>query len=688
MRRLVGLFDTSLGLTPASPCRAALLRERYVGLRRQIAWLYAIICVDVIGTQFAFGRRASVVAPSVLLFLVGFRALGWVGVDVDYLSERRLRRSLRTSFVTSLAFFAGACGWTLSLYFGLDPSRRLQLAMLASLSAIGASCALTSFPPAARVPLVILALPFAILIAAPGSHASGAAALTLLLLILINLRLLTIRDSTFERLVLSRARLEAAAQRANDEHQRVTLIANSDHLTGAPNRRGLIAFQERLPSGTKRRLALILLDLDGFKPINDTFGHAAGDAILVQATHRLRQFSIPGGVARLGGDEFALLARCDGPGEAVKVADAALASLARPYQFEGRSMTISACAGVSYQGEDDIAEAMRRADLALYEAKNLGRRSVSLFTSEMKRKVQRRSAIEAALREPGFADNVDIWFQPIFELASSQLIAFEALSRWRHPQLGWVSPSEFIPITEQISVLHEISDCLLMRAAATAREWPSDVRLSFNLSPVQLCSDGTADRVLEIIAAQGLSPARLQIEVTETALLGDFDVARESLSTLRAAGVRIALDDFGAGYSSISYLREMKFDAVKLDGSLIAAVAPGGDGLPLLEGVLSLCRAMGQDCVAEHIECAEQADLLSRLGCRYGQGFALSPPVVADHTHVVASGGSLPARGSMLSERGIGAVARAAAQLAPRSPTRSKVARGLNARLAQAHLPR
>lgn len=677
MSRLIGLFDAALGLAPQSPCRSALLRERYVGVRRQVAWLYAIICVDIIGTHVAFGTRGSAVAPAILLFLVGFRALGWVGVDVDCVSEPRLRRSLRVTFLTSLAFFAAACAWTLSLYFQLDPARRLDLAMLASLSAIGASCALTSFPPAARAPLIVLALPFAILIAAPGSQAPAAAALTLLLLILINLRLLTIRDSTFERLVLSRARLEAAAQRALDEHERVTLIANSDPLTGAPNRRGLIAFQERLPSGTKRRLALILLDLDGFKPINDTFGHAAGDAILVDVTRRLEHFSIAGGVARLGGDEFALLARCGGPSQAVKLADAVLASLARPYVFEGRSMTISACAGVSCQGEDDIAEAMRRADLALYEAKSLGRRSVSLFTSEMERKVQRRRAIEAALRQPGFADRVDIWFQPIFELASSRLAAFEALSRWRHPELGWVSPSEFIPITEQISVLHEISDCLLMRAAATARQWPDEVRLSFNLSPVQLCTDGTAERVLEIIAAQGLSPARLQIEVTETALLGDFNAARESLSTLRAAGVRIALDDFGAGYSSISYLREMKFDAVKLDGSLIAAVAPGGAGLPLLQGVLSLCRAMGQECVAEHIECTEQAELLTELGCRYGQGFVLSPPVVAEQTLALAFDADPAGQGATATERGIAARARAAAQLAPRLQSHPKSVRRL-----------
>lgn len=306
-------------------------------------------------------------------------------------------------------------------------------------------------------------------------------------------------------------------------------------------------------------------------------------------------------------------------------------------------MRISACAGVSYQQDDKVGDAIRRADIALYDAKRRGRGMASLFSAEMERDVQRRTTIEQALREPGLAANIQLLFQPIFELRSMELSSFEALARWRHPELGWISPAEFIPITEQVSILHEISDALLTRAASTARGWPDKIRLCFNLSPVQLCSPTTASDVLALVEQEQLNPCRLEIEVTETALLADFDAARANLSALREKGIRIVLDDFGAGYSSIGYLREIKFDTIKLDGSLISSMSDIDTGLPLVRGVLELCRATGHDCVAEHIETAQQLHLLRQLGCRYGQGFGLCEPVAANVAAAMVSSRASPA---------------------------------------------
>jgi EAL domain-containing protein (putative c-di-GMP-specific phosphodiesterase class I) len=211
-----------------------------------------------------------------------------------------------------------------------------------------------------------------------------------------------------------------------------------------------------------------------------------------------------------------------------------------------------------------------------------------------------------------------------------ELHAFEALARWRHAKMGWISPAEFIPITEQICVIESISEVLLRTALQAARQWPDAIKLSFNLSAVQLCTPGSAGRVLEILREQFFDPRRLQIEVTETALLGDFDVARDNLSALRERGVSIVLDDFGAGYSSIAYLRQIKFQSIKLDGSLITALNDRAEGLPLLRGVISLCDSIGLPCVAEHIERDEQLSDLRSLGCEFGQGFLLSPPLRAD----------------------------------------------------------
>ena len=232
--------------------------------------------------------------------------------------------------------------------------------------------------------------------------------------------------------------------------------------------------------------------------------------------------------------------------------------------------------------------------------------------------------LESVLAEPSL---LRLLFQPIVDLSSGTLRAFEALARWEHPTLGSVSPAEFIPIAEQIKAIEPLSDGLLAKAAGEAAAWAKAIRLSFNLSTVQLCVSGTAEHILDIAQGAGLQPDRLQLEVTETAQLADFGRARANLDALRAAGVRVLLDDFGAGHASISYLREMPFDGIKLDGSLVASVTESVRAQRLLKGVLDLCASLRLPCIAEHIETEEQRALLCQLGCRDGQGFLLGRPL-------------------------------------------------------------
>jgi EAL domain-containing protein (putative c-di-GMP-specific phosphodiesterase class I) len=265
-----------------------------------------------------------------------------------------------------------------------------------------------------------------------------------------------------------------------------------------------------------------------------------------------------------------------------------------------------------------------------------------LFTTELQQANDRRAAIERALRQRGVARQFGLVFQPIFDLKSGAVRTFEALARWEHPELGTIAPSEFIPITEQINVIEEISDVLLARAAGEAARWPDTVHLSFNLSAVQLCSGTSARRVLQILHEAGLDPERLHVEVTETALLADFETARTNLETLRKSGARVVLDDFGAGYASISYLREMAFDAIKLDGALVTGAAESTAALRLLTGVLELCASLNVPCIAEHIESTAQMELLRRLGCRDGQGYALSKPLDAEAAQDLAKARLVP----------------------------------------------
>ena len=637
--RVFGRFDAVAGLRSATDHDRAVLRERFDILRRHLPWLHAIMSVNVIGLQLVAGTHAglSLLPAALMLGVIGIRAITMRGFGAVCLADDAVRDELRKTIVVAGLFFIGNALWTADLYLRVAPANRIDIAMFAGLAAIGASCGLSSFPAAARIPLVLLALPVGLALSLGPSAAHAGIGVSLIILTLINHRLLMVRDATFTWLVSSRFALESEKHRALEaesiaisEKRRVSTLANTDPLTGVANRRGFLAALDGLDMEEKRRLALVVLDLDGFKPINDTFGHSCGDAILVEVSRRLQSLpALRGRVARLGGDEFAFVCDCDGPAEAIVLAEEAIALLGAPIRLDGRDLRISACAGVSCQGGDDVSEAIRRADIALFGAKRRGRGNGALFSREMEQEVQRRTSIEQALRDPRLVTEIELRFQPIFELRTMELRAFEALARWRHPALGWIGPSEFIPISEQISILEVMTDELLKRAAAAARDWPDVVRLSFNLSPVQLCSAGTAEKILAIIAAERFDPNRLQIEVTETALLADFELARRNLSKLRREGVRIVLDDFGAGYSSIKYLREINFDAVKLDGSLISAIGRPGSGVPLLRGVLALCSEMGQQCVAEHIENRGQLELLRELGCRFGQGFGLCPPVSA-----------------------------------------------------------
>lgn len=630
-------LDARIGLSSSTELERALLRERFIALTRQLPWLYAILFSNVLGLHLALRSESnfSNLPAGVLMTIIAVRGVRWMRLRSRMVDLATMKREMRKAFIITGLFCVGVTAWTMKLYWTLASHSRGDVTMFASIAAIGFGYGMGSFPASARVPLLVLSMPLSAMLVMAAEPAHIGLGASLLLLSVLTLRMLGIQDLAFRRLVSSRLAIEVEKLRAIEaeraaiaEKSRVGIIANTDPLTGLANRRGFLAALDS--AGHDQPTALVLLDLDGFKPINDTFGHGSGDRLLIEVSRRLRSlFALHGSIARLGGDEFAIIHACDTEQDALAISERAVAALGAPFNVDGRSMVISACAGVSFQSAAELPDGMRRSDIALYAAKNSGRGSVKAFSSDMEDEVQRRTAIEQALREPGLASTIDLAFQPIFELDTMQLAGFEALARWRHSELGWISPSEFIPLTEQMSVLDDLSNALLRRAAAAASLWPSALRLSFNLSAVQLCSAGSANKILAVLADVGLEPARLQFEVTETAFLTDFNLARQTLSQLRRNGIRIVLDDFGAGYSSISYLREMNFDAVKLDGSLIAPIAGAGSGRPLLQGVLALCREIGQECVAEQIETDAQLSLLRKLGCKYGQGFRLARPMDA-----------------------------------------------------------
>ena len=645
----IGEADTEFG--------RALLQVRYKALQRQIPLLYLIALANALGYHLGTGLTVETLTHPInlLLLLVAGRLFYWLRNRNRELAPEAILVELRKTLLLSAMFSIAGCLWAIQLLVGGAPQQEDLLILFTSLAAIGVSFGLSSFPTAARMPLLLFALPFSVTLAFSPNPAHLGVGVSLVLVTLLTLRLVNLQNKGFVALVRSRSQTETERERARKaeieavaEKARVRRIADTDSLTGLANRRAFLdALGDRLDGPPGPAFAVALIDLDGFKPINDTFGHAAGDAVLIEVGERLRREGGWGALAaRIGGDEFALIMPLAGEADAVGQAERLCATLGLPYRVEGREFRISACCGVALlePGGCSVAMALRRGDAALYHGKQKGRGCVALFTPDLAQAVERRTAIERALRRPGVGEEIELVFQPIFDLETGAIRTFEALARWQHPTLGPIAPSEFIPITEQINVIEEIAQTLLARAATEAAHWPEAVHLSFNLSAVQLCLSASAERILDIVQVCGLAPERLEIEVTETALLADFETGRANLDALRRAGVRIVLDDFGAGYASISYLREIFFDAIKLDGSLVTGAAGSRSALRLLKGVLDLSASLGVPCVAEHIEDEEQLALLRRLNCRDGQGYILSPPLDAEAAHELAASRVMPFR--------------------------------------------
>jgi len=623
----------------------ALLEQRYRALQRQIPLLYTVALTNMLGLHLATG--GSITNPyslsTLLVALVILRLGYWLKVRNRQLPPETILRELTKTWLYALVISVGFAVYALRLLDTVPSADHTYVILFGSLAAVGCAYGVSSYAGAARLPLLLLGLPLAARLVLYGDPAHIGMGVSIALVMLLILRLLGIHNRGFDRLVQSHTAIEEERERARRaerlakaEKAKAKLIADTDPLTGLANRRAFLrALSRRCGAIAKSGggFALAMVDLDGFKPINDTFGHAAGDMVLQEVGRRLQGASGEAAfIARTGGDEFAILLPGIRNEDAAKSVGAGVcAALQEKFVVEGREFRISGCCGLALLTRSDchVEEALIRADTALYRAKQNGRAGVAVFSPDMDEMHRRRKRVESALRIPAMQDQIGLVYQPIRDLATGELRSFEALARWDHPELGRIPPDQFVPVAEQINVIEEISDKLLHKAASEACRWASSIRLSFNVSAVQLCTAGSSERILAVLARAGMDPARLQVEVTETALLVDFEVARRNLQDLRAAGARIVLDDFGAGHASISYLREMQFDGIKLDGSLVSPVADSLRGRRLLKGVLDLCTSIGLPCVAEHIETEEQLAILRELGCRDGQGFILSPPLHA-----------------------------------------------------------
>ncbi len=407
-------------------------------------------------------------------------------------------------------------------------------------------------------------------------------------------------------------------------------LAYTDSLTGLPNR---ALFYDRLHQGlvmsTRRgtRLAVLFLDLDRFKVINDGLGHEIGDRVLGSVATRLRDcLRDEDTLARLGGDEFAiLLPEIADPRDTRLVADKLLAALTG--SASNHELSVEASIGIALFPEDgsDVQQLLRSADAAMYRAKARGGARAETFTRELGERLARRHELEVELRRGLRADQLRLMFQPYHELMGGKAAGYEALVRWRHPRNGLLAPASFLPLAEDTGLIEAVDRWVLDAACQQARLWPPSLAVSVNVSPARLRSGDLSQHATDTLARTGLAPSRLTFELSERILFDDEPDALASLAELAATGVGLALDDFGAGYTSLGHLRRLPLTQLKIDRSLVVALGDHDDS-PIVAAVISFAHALGLSVTAEGIEQPRQLERLIDLGCDYGQGFLFSPP--------------------------------------------------------------
>ncbi len=422
--------------------------------------------------------------------------------------------------------------------------------------------------------------------------------------------------------------------RTSSENQ-LRHVALHDALTGLANRR---YFAEALDARCAAMqaggpgLALILVDLDRFKAVNDTYGHLVGDVVLHRAAERLAAaVAHAGELARVGGDEFAILLLGEAADRAESIADRIVQLLGSPFLVEGNMAEIGASVGLARGPHDGItaSELTHNADLALYAAKAAGRDGFRAFDAIMAEQVEQRRALETDLRWAVAREEFEVFYQPQVASRTGTFVGAEALIRWRHPTRCAIPPSTFIPIAEELGLVSQIGKFVLRRACEDARNWPSHLSVAVNISPMQLLDPCLSQMVAGVLHETGLDPARLEIEITETALLGNDEVALATLRALAALGIRVSLDDFGTGYSSLSYLHGFPINSIKIDRSFVQHLPDDAGSASIVRAIAQLGQSLGLSITVEGVETAEQRDWAAKQGCDNLQGYLFSRPVPA-----------------------------------------------------------
>ena len=551
---------------------AELLKAQFEVFSSQVPLMYSIVLINAWALAYMFYPTTPVWLsfwiPFGLSLICVARLVGWWRSRHISPSSEAAQEALRRTVKLSFLLTAALAVWALSLFPYGDAYSRGNIAFFIAITGLGVIISLQQLPAAAFIVAVVINAAFVGYFSLVSVTSFVVMAINLALVSVALLLVVKVQFRHFSNAVTARAKLELA----NREN---ASLANRDALTGLPNRRQFFSHLETaFKESDGQRLAVGIIDLDGFKPVNDLYGHTVGDNLLVEVGQRLSGLVENNvHISRLGGDEFALtVTDCADDAELLILGEKVCAALRAPFVLTEATVQVSGSIGFSVypQLAGDVHQLYERADYALYQGKRAHRGHAMLFSTEHVIAIEQNHRLEHVLSRADLDAELAVYFQPIMDIQREKTVAFEALARWTSPELGRVSPADFIPVAERIGLISTLTCALLKKALAIACHWPDDIRLSFNLSTHDISSSDGVATIVGIILSSGIDPRRVDLEITETAMMYDFRQAKSSIEVFKLLGCGIALDDFGTGYSSLSQLHALPLTKLKIDKSFVS----------------------------------------------------------------------------------------------------------------------
>lgn len=605
-------------------------------LVKKVPLLYFLLLVNSLSLAYThYG-----VAPDYLTIYVAAilslgcisRAVRWYGFRNSEFSLKQAKHQIRMTIIFATIMGIVFSIWSYSLYGYGDLALQTHVVYYISITVIGIIICLIHLPAAAWSTSITVGLPFVIFVIYSGHPVFVAIASNFTLVVLVLLMITQSYYRSFSSVIDAKQQLERQHRHTKKLNIQNELLANQDGLTKLANRRSFASFlNDKLHENLSEQNFIVgLIDLDGFKPVNDIHGHAAGDRVLTEVSFRLKKIlNKQAMLARIGGDEFAIVIDIANDHLQIQSLGKKITeALQLPFKMRTGLVQISGSCGFAIYPEagNTAEELMDRADFALYEAKNSARGSSIIFSEKHEKLIKHKSLIELALGQSIKKEQIKIHYQPIVNGQTGEIVGFESLARWHHPELGQIPPEQFIVTAEKMGMVTEITLCLFEQAMQNLKTWPAHIYLSFNLSVHDVINRETLAQLKSILDGHGVSASRVQFEITETTMMTDLEHCSNITKELQEQGFSVALDDFGSGYSSLSYLHKLAFDTLKIDRSFVQNLHQDPRSRGVVKTILELGSSFEVRCTVEGVETEEQKDLLLELGCKYMQGYYFYRP--------------------------------------------------------------